>query len=222
MGWEYEPETVWKAQELYCVDRLSFARVAELTGVSATTLKAWSEKYGWRAKREEIAQAESDIRVNTIKSRAAALEMLLQAGDGKEASQMAFAVASLESLALKQAELAAAGKIPSATWPAWGAAPPGTPQSATGKSPSASFPARPKIATRADAVAVLRDAVEQKLGLALADPAKITTATVQDVKKCLELVAELEAGLPKETEGTRSKALSPENAQAIREILGTG
>ena len=48
MGWEHEPETVWKAQELYCVDRLSFARVAELTGVSATTLKAWSEKYGWR------------------------------------------------------------------------------------------------------------------------------------------------------------------------------
>ena len=70
MGWEYEPETVWRAQELYCVDRLSFARVAELTGVSATTLKAWSEKYDWRAKREEIAQAESEIRVNTIKSQA--------------------------------------------------------------------------------------------------------------------------------------------------------
>lgn len=198
MGWEYEPETVWKAQELYCVDRLSFARVAELTGVSATTLKAWSDKYDWRAKREEIAQAESDIRVNTIKGRKVALEMLLEAGDGKEASQMAFAVASLESLALKQQELAAAGKIP-----------------------SAAAPARPKIATRADAVAVLRDAVEQKLGLALADPAKITTATVQDVKRCLELVAELEAGLPKEREEKRDKALSPENARAIREILGT-
>ena len=66
MGWEHEPETVWKAQELYCVDRLSFARVAELTGVTATTLKSWSEKYGWRAKREEIAQAESDIRVKTV------------------------------------------------------------------------------------------------------------------------------------------------------------
>ena len=198
MGWEYEPETVWKAQELYCVDRLSFARVADLTGVSATTLKAWSEKYGWRAKREEIAQAESEIRVNTIKSRAAALEMLLEAEDGKEASQMAFAVASLESLALKQQELAAAGKIPSAT-----------------------APNRPKVATRADAVAVLRDAVERKLGLALADPDKITTATVQDVKKCLELVAELEAGLPREKEETRDKALSPENAKAIREILGT-
>ena len=199
MGWEHEPETVWKAQELYCVDRLSFARVAELTGVSATTLKAWSEKYGWRAKREEIAQAESDIRVNTIKSRAAALEMLLEAGDGKEASQMAFAVASLESLALKQAELAAAGKIP-----------------------SAAAPARPKIATRADAVAVLRDAVEQKLGLALADPAKITTATVQDVKRCLELVAELEAGLPKENEAEESKkrGLSGDMAQSIYKALG--
>ena len=184
MGWEYEPETVWKAQELYCVDRLSFARVAELTGVSATTLKAWSDKYDWRAKREEIAQAESDIRVNTIKGRKVALEMLLEAGDGKEASQMAFAVASLESLALKQQELAAAGKIP-----------------------SAAAPARPKIATRADAVAVLRDAVEQKLGLALADPVKITTATVQDVKRCLELVAELEASLSKDTAQSIYRAL---------------
>lgn len=199
MGWEYEPETVWRAQELYCVDRLSFARVAELTGVSATTLKAWSDKYGWRAKREEIAQAESDIRVNTIKGRKVALEMLLEAGDGKEASQMAFAVASLESLALKQQELAAAGKIP-----------------------SAAAPARPKIATRADAVAVLRDAVEQKLGLALADPAKITTATVQDVKRCLDLVAELEASLPKENEAEESKkrGLSGDMAQSIYKALG--
>lgn len=192
MGWEYEPETVWKAQELYCVDRLSFARVAELTGVSATTLKAWSEKYGWRAKREEIAQAESDIRVNTIKGRKVALEMLLEAGDGKEASQMAFAVASLESLALKQAELAAAGKIP-----------------------SAAAPARPKIATRADAVAALREAVERKLGVALADPAQITTATVQDVKKCLELVEELEATLPKETAQKTEKGITEETRERI-------
>lgn len=199
MGWEHEPETVWKAQELYCVDRLSFVRVAEITGVSATTLKDWSAKYNWRAKREEIAQAESDIRANTITARKTALEMLLRAGDGKEASQMAFAVASLENLALKQAELTAAGKIP-----------------------NAAAPARPTIATRADAVAALRTAVEQKLGLALADPAKITVATVQDVQRCLALVAELEAGLPKDTadDSARSKGLSTENAQTLREILG--
>lgn len=112
---------------------------------------------------------------------------------------MAFAVSSLESLALKRLELAAAGKIP-----------------------SASGPARHKIATRADAVAVLRDAVEQKLGLALVDPAKITTATVQDVKRCLDLVAELEAGLPKENEAEESKkrGLSGDMAQSIYKALG--
>ena len=87
---------------------------------------------------------------------------------------MAFAVSSLESLALKRQELATAGKIPHA----------------------ASL-ARRKIVTRADAVAALREAVERKLGTALADPEKISTATVQDIKRCLDLVAELEAGLPK-------------------------
>ncbi|WP_446424075.1 hypothetical protein [Mailhella sp.] len=198
MGWEHKPETVWKAQELYCVDRLSFARVAELTGVSATTLKSWSEKYGWRKKREEIAQAESDIRVNIIMGRKRALDQLLAAEGPKEAASMAFAVSSLEATAMKQQELAMSGKIPSVS------------------------PERPKIVSRADAVAALRRAVEQKLGLALADPAKITTATVQDVKRCLDLVVELEAGLPKENEAEESKkrGLSQDTAQSIYKALG--
>lgn len=199
MGREYPTDTLWRAQELYCVDRLSYAAVAEATGVSATTLKAWGQKYGWARRREEIARAESEIRVNIIKGRQKALEQLLAAADAKEAAPMAFAVSSLESLALKRLELAAAGKIP-----------------------SAAAPHRPKIATRADAVAVLRDAVEQKLGLALADPAKITTATVQDVKRCLDLVAGLEAGLPKENEAEENKkrGLSVDMAQSIYKALG--
>lgn len=199
MGREHPTDTLWRAQELYCVDRLSYAAVAEATGVSSTTLKAWGRKYGWARRREEIARAESEIRVNIIKGRQKALEQLLAAEDAKEAAPMAFAVSSLESLALKRQELAASGKIP-----------------------DASAIVRRKIATRADAVAALREAVERKLASALADPTAISSATVQDVKRCLELVADLEAGLPKETESTRSKALSPENAQAIREILGTG
>lgn len=200
MGWEHEPGTVWRAQELYCLDRLSFERVSEVTGVAASTLKRWADKYHWRERREELAQVESEIRFNTVMGRKAILQRLLDAEDGKEASQVAFAVASLESLALKQAELAAAGKIPSISEPA----------------------VTPHIATRAEAVAALREAMERKLGLALSDPDKISTATVQDVKRCLDLVAELEAGLPKEkTEEVRDKALSPENARVIREILGT-
>ena len=100
---------------------------------------------------------------------------------------------------MKQAELAAAGKIPSFSEPE----------------------ARPHIATQADAVAALRDAVRNKVGRALSAPGKINAATGQDVTRCLELLGELEARLPKEKEERRDKALSPENAQAIREILGT-
>lgn len=199
MGWEHEPGTVWRAQELYCLDRMSFERVAEMTGVATSTLKRWADKYRWRERREELAQVESEIRFNTIMGRKAILQRLLEAEDGKEASQVAFAVASLESLALKQAELTAAGKLPAYTEP----------------------DVRPQIATQADAVAALREAVRNKVGMALSDPEKINAATVQDVKRCLELLGELEARLPKETEETRNKALSPENAQAIREILGT-
>lgn len=65
-------------------------------------------------RREEIAQAESEIRVNIIKGRQKALEQLLATTDAKEAASMAFAVSSLESLALKRQELATAGKIPHA------------------------------------------------------------------------------------------------------------
>lgn len=199
MGWEHEPGTVWRAQELYCLDRLSFDRVSELTGVAASTLKRWADKYRWRERRDELAQVESEIRFNTVLGRKAILERLLTAEDGKEASQVAFAVASLESLALKQAELAAAGRIPTFAEPA----------------------ARPHIATRADAVAALRQAIENKVGMALADPGKINAATIQDVKRCLDLVGELEAGLPREdNDERRGKGLSAENARAIREILG--
>ena len=172
MGWEHEPGTVWRAQELYCVDRLSFDRVSELVGVSATTLKRWADKYRWRERRDEIAQVESDIRFNTILGRKAILEKLLAAEGGKEASQVAFAVASLESLALKQAELAASGKIP-----------------------VAGEVECPKINTREEAVRVLRQAVERKVGMALTDPQKISAETIQDIKRCLD--SGMNAHIPK-------------------------
>lgn len=197
MGREYPTDTLWRAQELYCVDRLSYAAVAEATGVSATTLKAWGQRYDWSRKRADIAQAESEIRVNLVRGRHKALEQLLQAADAKEAAPMAFAVSSLESLALKQAELAASGKIPSAA--------PAT---------------RRKIATKAEAVAALKEAVERKLNLALADVDKINSATVQDVKRCLELVADLESSLPKDAKPESAQGLSAEMAAKLRELAG--
>lgn len=200
MGWEHEPGTVWRAQELYCLDRLSFDRVSELTGVATSTLKRWADKYRWRERRDELAQVESEIRFNTVLGRKAILQRLLTAEDGKEASQIAFAVASLESLALKQAELAAAGRIPTFAEPA----------------------VRPHIATRADAVAALRQAIENKVGMALADPGKINAATIKDVSQCLDLLANLESSLPKPEapEAEQKRGLSKDMAAALEKALG--
>lgn len=200
MGWEHEPGTVWRAQELYCLDRLSFDRVSELTGVATSTLKRWADKYRWRERRDELAQVESEIRFNTVLGRKAILQRLLDAEDGKEASQVAFAVASLESLALKQAELAAAGKIPTFAEPG----------------------GQPRIATRADAVAALRQAIENKVGMALADPGKINAATIKYVSQCLDLLANLESSLPKPeaAEAEQKRGLSKDMAAALEKALG--
>lgn len=56
----------------------------------------------------------------------------------------------------------------------------------------------------------------------LADPEKISTATVQDIKRCLDLVAELETSLPKESEAeeSRKRGLSGNMAQDIYQALG--
>lgn len=199
MGREHPTDTLWKAQELYCVDRLSYAAVAEATGVSATTLKAWGQKYDLARKRAEIAEAESEIRVNVVKGRKKALEELLGAENAKEASAMAFAVSSLESLAMKQAELMASGKIP-----------------------GAAKAARRRVTGRTDAIAALREAVEKKLGMALADPEKINSQTVTDIKRCLDLVAELEATLPKENapEEEKKRGLSGNMAESIYKAIG--
>ena len=68
----------------------------------------------------------------------------------------------------------------------------------------------------------MREAGERKLGTALADPEKISTATVQDIKRCLDLVAELETSLPKESEAeeSRKRGLSGNMAQDIYQALG--
>lgn len=184
MGWEYEAESVSQAQELYCVDRLSYAEVSRRTGIAESTLKRWGVTYEWRRIREEMAKVEAEIRVDTIKARGVILKKLLAAEDGKEASQVAFAVSALESLALKQQELAVAGKIPTILDPK----------------------ERPVINGRGEAVSALRQAVENKIGFALQNPEKINSATVKDVVQCLNLVQELEAGLPKDEKAETAKS----------------
>ena len=152
MGAEYDADTRWRAMELYCADRLTFAQVSEATGIADSTLRRWADAYQWRERREELAKAEADIRIDTIRSRAAILKHLLEAEDGKAASQIAFAVASLGNLELQYQKALLAGEI----------ANPAKPEKSV------------KVSSRAEAIAVLKQAVEDKLGLLLSDKKYVT------------------------------------------------
>lgn len=195
MGWEHEAETVWQAQTLYCVDRLSFDAVAQETGVAASTLKRWSEKYGWREKREELAQAEADIRVNKVKARAVTLKALLD----KPKAELAFAVSALESQALKEAEAARKGALLAA---------------ASEQAPELS------IKTPADAISALQKAVEQRLAYVLSRPECDILRESQNVKKTLELIEELQAKYVKE-DSRKAEGFSADTVDKIKkQILG--
>lgn len=174
MGAEHPPEIVWRAQELYCVDRLSFAKVAEITGVSATTLKAWGQKFSWAEKREELALIESNIRVDTIRSRQKALEMLLESGNGKECSQMAYAVSALENLAIKQQEIK---NIVTQN-----------------ENENAQIEAI-DVANHEDVMAKLGEAIQYRLAHALQNPSEINSKTVDDIAKMLTTFGDLKDGV---------------------------
>lgn len=199
MGAEIDADTRWRAMELYCADRLTFAQVSEATGVADSTLRRWADANQWRDRREELARAEADIRIDTIRSRAAILRHLIEAEDGKAASQIAFAVSSLENLALQREKALLAGEILN--------------------------PAKPEksvhVSSRAEAIEVLKQAVNTKLGTILSDEKYVTSDSIAEVAKCLALVQELEATLPKdEVDKVKHAGVSADIAEKLDKALG--
>lgn len=190
-GREYPPETVWQAQELFCVARLTYAQTAAELGVAVSTLKRWGSQYGWAQKRAELAQAMADIRADTVLARSAMLKELI--ADRNPA--VGFAVAKLEELALKQAQAQREGKALEAMTAAT---------------------ARREINTPAEAAAALKEAIELKLARLLSSPEDVDLKAVKAIKDAMELIGQME---PK-AKG-QGKGLSPESIQRIqREILG--
>lgn len=193
MGTEYSPDIVWKAQELYVIERLSFVKVAERTGVTPTTLKNWSKKYGWRQKREEIAQIEAESKMDLYRSRQKAIKMLLESGDGKECSQMAFAVTSLENLALKQQEAQAGQNL-------------------------AYEKSKKQVNSKEDAYKQLSMAVQGRLSFVLENPQAINAKNIQDVLNMLELMEKV-APQDDKTAPKTNQGMSKELAENIRKAL---
>ena len=86
-------------------------------------------------------------------------------------------------------------------------------------------PAKPekpvKVSSRAEAIAVLKQAVEDKLGLLLSDKKYVTSDSVTDIAKCLALVQELEATLPKEeADSKKHGGVSADIAERLDKALG--
>lgn len=198
MGESYSFEVVERAEQLYCVDGQTFDAVATLTGVAASTLKRWSESYGWQEKKEQIRQAMSSIRTNTILLRARLIENCMTT----LAAQDAFAVASLESMAMKASELASKSQGAPAAAPA--------------------LENLREIKTDEDAIAALEEAIQIKLNSMLANPGQISLAAVKEVKTVGEFVAAMRAKISKsDAEAGRRKGLSADAANQLRrEILG--
>ncbi|WP_338669761.1 hypothetical protein [Pseudodesulfovibrio methanolicus] len=193
IGREYPPEAVWEAQELYCVARLTFEKVAEETGVAASTLKRWAATYDWRGKREKLAQAEADLAADTILARSVMLKKLIKSQNAQDG----FAVSALESLAMKQAEAARAQKLMSAV---------------------KQNELRP-IRTPDEAVAALEEALELKLNGLLQSPEDLDFKAVQEVQKATQLIMELKAKVAPEATTKKAKTLSANLEARIREII---
>lgn len=192
MGKELPAEIRYQAQELYCVVRLSLKAVAEEVGVAYTTVQRWAKTYDWRDMRDRIAKAECEIKADTVLARSEMLKKLIQ----DKSPMSAFAVSSLESLAMKQAEAERAGKIIAAQLEA---------------------PTR-KIETKADAAAALREAVERKLSAALQNPEDTDVLTL--AKQIKETNALIDSMTPKEEDEKDSKkGLSARLEAKIRDMI---
>jgi hypothetical protein len=196
MGESYSFEVVERAEQLYCVDGQTFEAVSTLTGVAISTLKRWSETYNWQDKKEQIRQAMSSIRSNTILLRAKLIENCLTTMAAKDA----FAVASIEGMAMKAAELAAKN---------------------TGSTAPALENLR-EIKTDEDAVAALEEAIQIRLNSMLANPAQINLASIKDIKTVGEFLSGMRAKISKsDAEAGKRKGLSAEAADQLRrDILG--
>jgi transposase-like protein len=198
VGQEIPWEDRERAQELYCVDGHTFDQVAAETGIAASTLKRWSGEYDWPGKRAEIRQARADIRANTIRLRAQLIKNCLDAG-APEAMDV-FAVAKMEEVAAKAAELAAKGQALQA---------------------GRAAPLR-EIRTEADAVAALDEAVALRLNAMLADPGQVSLTGLREIKSVLDLLRDMRATVSStEKDGQAGdRGLSAATADKLRDLLG--
>ena len=165
---EYSFEVIEKAEELYCVDGLTYEQVASEMGIAQSTLKRWGKKYNWAAKREEIRQALSSIRVNTIRLRAELIKNCLDTLKPMDA----FAVAKIEEMALKAREI----------------------KQLEGRDTGVTR----EIKTREDALQALTEAVEIRINRLLTQPDQVDFKALKDLRQAMDMLQEMRGHVQEE------------------------
>lgn len=191
MGREYPADIVIQAEELYCVDRLTFAAVADKLDIAASTLKRWAARYDWQQKRDDIQRARSEIRTNLIELRAKQIKHCINSMGNKGHALNVFAAAKLEELAL------AAQK-----------------QALEEEQLKAEPASLPDLSTPEQASQALTRAIIDKTAAMLAAPEKIDLKNLQALKNALDLVTQEEA------ESKGKAPVSANVRHKIQEALG--
>lgn len=179
MAEKHAPETVWRAEEMYCVERRGAKEIAADTGVPETTLRRWAGKYNWNGKREELAKITASIRADAVKARAYVLQKLLEAEDTKETVQLSYVVSSLEKTALAIEEAARKRE---------------TFEKGKAAKQSESRELETTPATDAERITLLEEALNKQLLFILQTPVANLAARVRDIKAAMDMLAALQSG----------------------------
>ena len=86
-----------QARELFCVDGLTLARAAEITGVAVSTVKQWSAEEDWPSRRAEYHQTLRNIETQKLELQEKLLRKALETLD----PQMVYAATRLGSAITK-------------------------------------------------------------------------------------------------------------------------
>lgn len=190
MGFEHPQEVKDAAEAMYIVDGLTYAQTAERAGVSEATVKKWGADEGWFDRRRDYRRAQMDIRRDTVALRASMIKSALETLD----PQQVYAVARLERVAAAVANRK--------------------------EEPARPAPADREIASPADAVNAIKEAIEARVNDMLTRPEQIDLKALKNLKDALTLWDQMETKY-QSVDKTAAAGISDETIERIRkEIMG--
>lgn len=188
----YSPEVRERAENLYVMEGMTYARIARITGVTVRQITTWSQEDNWQEKRREYRRACGEIKRILVLLRSRLLASALETMDPRTIC----AAARLESVARDRKEDAA--------FPA--------------EAPEDEE--KQTVSTATEAVSAIQEVLKRKLDAIFAQPERLTPEVIKEIKTSLDLIEHLRKQYNMMEEG-KPRGLSEETVLEIRKkILG--